>query len=369
MGTPRAPLIVSSVDDGARIPAKRNSVSFDFSALEYARREAVRFETKLSGGTNEWSSPRNNNHLELAGLQNGAYEFSVRVVNDAGIAGPAASLRFTVLPPWYKTLPALFVFGLLLAAAFFGAMQWRLAFLRRQNLRLEALVKKKTEQLEKANEAKSEFLANMSHEIRNPISGILGLSLAFDETALDARQRHLANSINSCATLLATLVDDVLDFSKIEAGKIELRSAPFSLQVLLEQCVAMVDEEAKTKGCPITVTVDAKLPQQLVGDSARVQQIVLNYLTNALKFGAGKPIVVGAAPGFHDRVRFFVTGLVPPSPAKRPAPARVSSAASGALMLGNCLRNSSRPAATDFASSSRWSAKYRNGVDAANSWP
>ena len=187
-------------------------------------------------------------------------------------------------------------------------MQWRLAFLRRQNLRLEALVKKKTEQLEKANEAKSEFLANMSHEIRNPISGILGLSLAFDETALDARQRHLANSINSCATLLATLVDDVLDFSKIEAGKIELRSAPFAVQVLLEQCVAMVAEEAKAKGSAITVSVGPKLTQQLVGDSARaVQQIVLNYLTNALKFGAGNPILVGASPGFHDRVRFFVT--------------------------------------------------------------
>ena len=108
------------------------------------------------------------------------------------------------------------------AAAVFGAFQWRVAFLRRQNVRLEALVKKKTEQLEKANKAKSEFLANMSHEIRNPISGILGLSLAFEETVLDKRQRYLADSINSCATLLATLVDDVLDFSKIEAGKIEL---------------------------------------------------------------------------------------------------------------------------------------------------
>jgi signal transduction histidine kinase/HPt (histidine-containing phosphotransfer) domain-containing protein/ActR/RegA family two-component response regulator len=284
-----------------------NSVSFDFSALEYGRREGSRFETKLSGGNNEWSAPNNNNHLELAGLQNGRYEFSVRVVNDAGIAGPSSTLGFTVLPPWYRTLPALVAFGVLLAAAFFGAMQWRLAYLRRQNLRLEALVKKKTEQLEKANEAKSEFLANMSHEIRNPISGILGLSLAFDETALDARQRHLANSINSCATLLATLVDDVLDFSKIEAGKIELRSAPFAVQVLLEQCIAMVAEEAKAKGSTITVSVAPKLTQQLVGDSARVQQIVLNYLTNALKFGAGNPIIVGAAPGFHDRVRFFVT--------------------------------------------------------------
>jgi CheY-like chemotaxis protein/HPt (histidine-containing phosphotransfer) domain-containing protein len=173
-------------------------------------------------------------------------------------------------------------------------------------MRLEALVKKKTEQLEKANEAKSEFLANMSHEIRNPISGILGLSLAFEETVLDQKQRYLTDSINSCATLLATLVDDVLDFSKIEAGKIELRSAPFILRVLLEQCVSMMTETARASGATMTVSVDPTLPDQLVGDSARVQQIVLNYLTNALKFGGGKPIIVGASPGFHDRVRFFV---------------------------------------------------------------
>ena len=164
-------------------------------------------------------------------------------------SSPASVWRFTVLPPWYKTAPALVVLRRWrLAAAVFGAFQWRLAFLRRQNVRLEALVRKKTEQLEKANEAKSEFLANMSHEIRNPISGILGLALAFEETVLDKRQRYLADSINSCATLLATLVDDVLDFSKIEAGKMELRSAPFSLRVLLEQCVSMVTMDARANG-------------------------------------------------------------------------------------------------------------------------
>jgi signal transduction histidine kinase/DNA-binding response OmpR family regulator/ligand-binding sensor domain-containing protein len=303
-GVPRAPLVTSSVSREARVPAKSNSVSFDYSAVEFGIRPSVRFETRLSGG--DWSGPTNENHLDLAGLANGNYEFSVRLINDAGFVGPATSWSFTVLPPWYRTTQAYLLFGLAIAAAFFAALRWRLAFLRRQNLRLEALVKKKTEQLEKANEAKSEFLANMSHEIRNPISGILGLSLAFDETKLDPRQRHLADSINSCATLLATLVDDVLDFSKIEAGKIELRSAPFSPKVLLEQCVAMVAEEAKSAGCTISFSFAPKLPAQVVGDTARVQQIVLNYLTNALKFGAGKPIVVGATPGFHDRVRFFV---------------------------------------------------------------
>jgi signal transduction histidine kinase/DNA-binding response OmpR family regulator len=303
---PYIPVIQANVSYGEQLRATRNSVNFDFSAMEYGRREAVRFQTRLSGSSDDWSMPTNSSHLSVAGLQNGHYEFDVRVINDAGLVSPAATWEFTILPPWYRKSPALAVFGLLAAAGFYGAFQWRVAFLRRQNVRLEALVKKKTEQLEKANEAKSEFLANMSHEIRNPISGILGLSLAFEETVLDKRQRYLADSINSCATLLATLVDDVLDFSKIEAGKIELRSAPFVLRVLLEQCVSMMAENARAAGASISISVDPKLPEQLAGDSARVQQIVLNYLTNALKFGAGKPIVVGASPGFHDRVRFYV---------------------------------------------------------------
>ena len=306
MNAPNAPVITSSVALDAQISPKSNSVSFDFSSVEYGRRETVRFQTMVSGGSNDWSPPTNSSHLDLAGLGPGRYSFSVRVVNDAGLASPPATWTFTVLPPWYRTVPALIAAVLLAAAAFFGAFQWRLAFLRRQNARLEALVKKKTEQLERANEAKSEFLANMSHEIRNPISGILGLSLAFDDTNLDKRQRYLADSINGCASLLATLVDDVLDFSKIEAGKIELRSAPFSLRKVIEQCVAMVNEDARAKGTEISVSIDPKAPDQLVGDSARIQQIVLNYLTNALKFGAGKPIVVGAGPGLHDRMRFFV---------------------------------------------------------------
>jgi signal transduction histidine kinase/CheY-like chemotaxis protein len=302
---PGAPLVRASVTAGARIPANKNSVSFDFASLEFGRRESVRFQTLISGGGGEWSAPTNSGHLELPRLQNGEYQFAARVINDAGQVSPETTWDFTVLPPWYRTVPALFTFGLLFAAAFYGAFQWRLAYLRRQNVRLEALVRKKTEQLEKANEAKSEFLANMSHEIRNPISGILGLSVAFEETELTKRQRYLVDSVNTCATLLATLVDDVLDFSKIEAGKMELRSAPFSLRVLLEQCVSMVTINSKANGSTVSISVAPETPDDLVGDSARVQQIVLNYLTNALKFGAGKPIVVGASPGFHGRVRFF----------------------------------------------------------------
>ncbi|HEY1794154.1 MAG TPA: ATP-binding protein [Opitutaceae bacterium] len=303
---PRLPVILTTIPYGAEIKSAKNVVDFDISPFDYIQRDSLRFQTRLAGDSGTWSPPTYSSHVTLAGLRDGHYEFEVRSINDAGMASPPASWEFTVLPPWYRTLPALLGLAALAGGAVFGGVQWRLAFLRRQNARLETLVKKKTEQLEKANEAKSEFLANMSHEIRNPISGILGLSMAFEETVLDKKQRYLADSINSCATLLATLVDDVLDFSKIEAGKIELKSAPFTPRVLLEQCVAMMAGNAKAAGMAITVTVDPKIPEQLVGDSARVQQIVLNYLTNAIKFGAGRPVVVGAQAAFDGRVRYYV---------------------------------------------------------------
>jgi signal transduction histidine kinase/CheY-like chemotaxis protein/HPt (histidine-containing phosphotransfer) domain-containing protein/sugar lactone lactonase YvrE len=303
---PRTPMIRSSVANLARLAAAQNTVDFDFGSLEFARRGTVRFQTQLSGGSGQWSAPSNATHLTLAGLQDGSYELSVRTIGDTGAVSPAATWRFTVLPPWYRR-PAAEVLGAILAIALiFGVMRWRLAYLRRQNRRLEMLVQRKTEQLEKANDAKSEFLANMSHEIRNPISGIIGLSVALEDTALEPRQRYLADSINSCATLLATLVDDVLDFSKIEAGQVDLKSAPFSPVVLLEQCVAMAGEAAKAEGVRIEVHVDAGLPPQLVGDAGRVQQIILNFLTNALKFGAGRPVEVGAAAALHGQTRFFV---------------------------------------------------------------
>ncbi len=303
---PPRPLILANISDGAQLRPDNNPINLSFAAVHFGQRESVRFQHRLSGRNATWSPPEDNTHLTLAGLRDASYVFTLRTVNDAGQTSPEATLRFTVLPPWYRTPAALAGWIVLVAASFFGGIQWRSAYLRRRNAQLENLVRRKTDQLEKANAAKSEFLANMSHEIRNPISGILGLSLALEETALDERQRKVASSIQSCAKLLSTLVDDVLDFSKIEAGKIDLRPAPFALSDALEQCAAIVTEEARTAGSTLRIELAADLPARVVGDMPRVQQIVLNYLTNAVKFSHGQPIVIGAQRAAGDRIRLFV---------------------------------------------------------------
>jgi signal transduction histidine kinase/CheY-like chemotaxis protein/HPt (histidine-containing phosphotransfer) domain-containing protein len=306
VSAPRAPVLQASVSPGAELPYGGNTAVFDLATAEYGRRAALRFQTKLAGLSHQWSEPTSDARVQLTGLRDGSYEFSARLVNDAGMTGPTTTWQFRVLPPWYRTKTAYSAWTALLAAAVFGLVQWRSSYLRQQNLRLEALVRKKTEQLEQANQAKTDFIADMSHEIRNPISGIVGLSLAMEETSLDERQRQLTDSIRSCASLLATLVDDVLDFSKIEAGKIDLRLAPFEVRSILEQCAAMVSEDARRAGARLSLQIEAEVPPRLLGDAARIQQIILNYLTNAVKFASAGAIIVGAKRISPERIRFFV---------------------------------------------------------------
>lgn len=303
---PHAATIYASLSSGSSLKYDHNKVTFDFAATEYNRPESVRYQTKLDGIDRDWSPPTANNHLALAGLADGHYVFSVRVINDAGLPGVETSWAFSILPPWYRTNPALALWLILVIAAFFGVLQWRSAYLRNRTLKLEQLVLMKTEQLEKANAARTEFIANMSHEIRNPISGIVGTAVALEDTSLDPHQRDLVGSIQSCADLLATLVDDVLDFAKIDAGKIELHPAAFELRACLDHCVAMVAQEKRATGVSLAVEISPELPQQIVADPARVQQIVLNYLTNALKFGRGQPVEVSAGVSTPGRMRISV---------------------------------------------------------------
>jgi signal transduction histidine kinase/ActR/RegA family two-component response regulator len=306
IGAPRRPLLRSNVAEGTELPAAHARIEFEYAPLAFGRGEDIRFQTSLSDEDPVWSPPSASHVTALSELRSGDYHFRVRAINAAGLAGPEAGVRFTVLPPWYLQGGALALFGGLAVSAVLGLVQWRAHRLRRHNERLEELVRRKTAQLERANAAKTEFVANISHEIRNPISGILGLSLALDETALTPKQGGLNASVRSCAELLATLVEDVLDFAQIEAGRFELRPVEFEIRPMLEQCVAMLAEEARKVGVTVRIELADSPGGRVTGDRARVQQIILNYLSNALKFGAGGEVILGGVPGPGDDFRFYV---------------------------------------------------------------
>jgi len=140
------------------------------------------------------------------------------------------------------------------------------------------------QQAEAANNAKSYFLANMSHEIRTPMNAILGMANLALDARPDNQQRRYLRRIDVAATSLLGIINDILDFSKVEAGKLEMEQIGFRLESVVEDLVSMAGVKAGQKGLELNVDLDSSIPQVLVGDPLRLNQILLNLVYNAIKF-------------------------------------------------------------------------------------
>jgi PAS domain S-box-containing protein len=139
---------------------------------------------------------------------------------------------------------------------------------------------------ERANRFKAEFLANMSHEIRTPMNAISGMVQLLEKTSLDAKQQEYLNGMHTSVDALLQIINDILDFSKIEAGKMEMEQKPFSLVKTVESLVNTIRFKAEEKHIQLLLHMDPQLSGEFVGDALRLNQILLNLISNAIKFTA-----------------------------------------------------------------------------------
>ncbi|MDQ8036495.1 MAG: ATP-binding protein [Pedobacter sp.] len=179
--------------------------------------------------------------------------------------------------------PSFLLLGVLLLI---GLMQVLLIYMRRgRELREQTQVAEQARlHAEQSAQMKSSFLATMSHEIRTPMNGVIGMTQLLAETRLDEEQQHYVNTIHQSCDALLRIINDILDYSKIEAGRMGIERIPFNLHALMQECVSLFSLQSRQSRITLQLEMGPDVPVEVLGDSLRIRQVLINLLANAFKF-------------------------------------------------------------------------------------
>lgn len=314
-----------------RLSYDQSVFSFEFAALNFTSPENNQYAYRLTGFDKDWNYVGNKHDATYTNLDPGEYTFEVKASNNDGIWNEeGAAIRIVITPPFWLTLWFRATVGLILVGSSFTFYRVRINSVKKQKDILEGLVVERTaevvgqkEQLEaqaeflktinaelteqkaeseqarkeaeEATRAKSIFLATMSHEIRTPMNGVIGMASLLAETPLTAEQFEYTETIRSCGDNLLTVINDILDFSKIESGKMELEQISFDLRSCVEGVLDVFAGKAAKIGLDLIYQIEPNVPNKIIGDSVRLRQVLMNLVSNAIKFTSEGEIFINIA--------------------------------------------------------------------------